>query len=617
MVVWGQENSQISAIEQSYKKQFGIARLVSLNQLTAHYQIWDDKKALRYGKMAEALAESIFKKENVLVDDQLRSEKLMAHEQLGEVYFKQGKYSNASACATKAQQEAVLLNNPLKVDRLTGFISQIDSLNTENGFSARLKRIKISNAIGATSSSIKISAILTLARKYEKSENYTKAIAQYKQALNLLQNKGEAVRIATIHQKIAELYQLSGQKESAVAFYQIAVDNYEKLGDTTALASSQQELKTLFKKPRPLISKQELDLPQYDTLDLAEIEKDMNRFQELAIAYEEKNDYDQSLKYYKQYIALNSRFEQEQQLQQLDSIELQSRAQTIRLLEQDNQLGALQLLRQNEEIMLQQRSRNLLVAGVVLLVSIAVLLCWLFFTKRRAHRDLTITYNDLDKSQKLLGIAQQKIKKLLGQQVSDQVAQALISESKEEAIISKFVCIMFLDIRDFTPFASARPPAEVIAYQNDVFGFMIDIIDKHNGVINQFMGDGFMATFGVPISHAEDVKNAYQASLEIVEQVNERSQSGQIPHTRIGIGLHAGQVVAGNVGTDVRKQYSVTGTPVITAARIEQLNKTFKSQFLISEAVKAELNGMVPEEVEGVPTKLKGLDEPIMIYKIS
>ena len=175
---------------------------------------------------------------------------------------------------------------------------------------------------------------------------------------------------------------------------------------------------------------------------------------------------------------------------------------------------------------------------------------------------------------------------------------------------------MFLDIRDFTPFASSRTPAEVIAYQNDVFGFMIEIVTRHHGVINQFMGDGFMATFGAPMSYDSDVQNAYRAACEIVQEVNERTAAGTIPPTRIGIGLNAGEVVAGNVGTDVRKQYSITGTTVITAARIEQLNKKYTSQLLISESVASELNGELPEDHEVIETHLKGMEAPVKIFKI-
>ncbi|MEM6361395.1 MAG: adenylate/guanylate cyclase domain-containing protein, partial [Bacteroidota bacterium] len=226
----------------------------------------------------------------------------------------------------------------------------------------------------------------------------------------------------------------------------------------------------------------------------------------------------------------------------------------------------------------------------------------------------SVTYRNLQETKGQLVEAEKKIKKLLGQQVSDDIAQALLNQESGN-ITGKFVCVMFLDIRDFTPFAESRKPEEIIAYQNDVFGFMIEIIAKNHGVINQFMGDGFMATFGAPVSYENDVQNAFNAANEIVKEVNLRSEEGKIYKTRVGIGLHAGDVVAGNVGTEIRKQYSVTGNTVITAARIEQLNKTFKSQLLISDSVYQRLS--VNLEDSKIETQIKGRKDPIKIYKVA
>ena len=149
---------------------------------------------------------------------------------------------------------------------------------------------------------------------------------------------------------------------------------------------------------------------------------------------------------------------------------------------------------------------------------------------------------------------------------------------------------MFLDIRDFTAFAEKLEPSEIIQYQNDVFGFMIDVISKYDGIINQFLGDGFMATFGAPVSSEHDSQHAVNASFEIINLLREKCESGEIPETKVGIGLHAGNIVTGNVGTAERKQYSITGNTVILASRIEQLNKQFESQLLISEEVFKRVN---------------------------
>jgi adenylate cyclase len=175
---------------------------------------------------------------------------------------------------------------------------------------------------------------------------------------------------------------------------------------------------------------------------------------------------------------------------------------------------------------------------------------------------------------------------------------------------------MFLDIRGFTPFAENKEPDEIIQYQNDVFGFMIDIISKHHGIINQFLGDGFMATFGAPVSSGNDSQNAVNASLEILKLLKQKCESGEIPETKIGIGIHAGNIVTGNVGTPERKQFTITGNTVILASRIEQLNKEFGSQLLISEEVFQNIDmENIPYEPLGV-AHVKGREKPIPIVKL-
>lgn len=210
-----------------------------------------------------------------------------------------------------------------------------------------------------------------------------------------------------------------------------------------------------------------------------------------------------------------------------------------------------------------------------------------------------------------------KIVSMFGQQVSKEIVEVLLAEKDTTESKRKFVCIMFLDIRGFTPFSEKKEPEEIIKYQNDVFGFMIDIITKNNGIINQFLGDGYMATFGAPVTTGRDCQNAVNSALEIINSLNRKSDNVEIPTTRIGIGLHAGNVVAGNVGTSIRKQYSITGNTVILASRIEQLNKEHNSQLLISEEVLNEIDkSIINFEFIG-PVQVKGKEEPINIYKLA
>lgn len=204
---------------------------------------------------------------------------------------------------------------------------------------------------------------------------------------------------------------------------------------------------------------------------------------------------------------------------------------------------------------------------------------------------------------------------LFGQQISPQIAERILEYKDELSGTRKNVCVMFLDIRNFTPFVENHSPEEVVAYLNKLFYFMIDIVQKYDGVINQFLGDGFMATFGAPVSGGNISQKAVLASMEIIQKTQEEIQTGAIPPTRIGIGLHYGEAVIGNIGSASRKQYSITGDVVILAARIEQLNKVYQSQLIISEQVFKKL----AEELKAAftvqnPMSIKGINQPVSPY---
>ena len=203
-----------------------------------------------------------------------------------------------------------------------------------------------------------------------------------------------------------------------------------------------------------------------------------------------------------------------------------------------------------------------------------------------------------------------------GQQVSPEIAQALLAQGGRIESRRQFVCVMFMDIRDFSRLAESRTPEEVVAYQNAVFGAAIEVLGRRRGVIHQFLGDGFMASFGAPIETGSECADALAAACEILDAVRQLSALGAIPPTRIGIGLHAGEAVCGNIGSEARRQYSITGEVVIIAFRIEQLNKQYGSQLLASAEVVRRAGGMETAESLG-PVKVKGLDQPIELYRLA
>lgn len=207
----------------------------------------------------------------------------------------------------------------------------------------------------------------------------------------------------------------------------------------------------------------------------------------------------------------------------------------------------------------------------------------------------------------------QKIINLFGQQVSKEIVDELIKRKDDLDIRRVEATIMFLDIRNFSTYAETKDAAEIIAFQNNIFNPLIEIISKHHGIVNQFLGDGFMASFGIPFSSEKHIQNAYNAGLEIINKIRELGKNGIIPETRVGIGLHCGEVITGNIGNDIRKQYSIAGTTVITSARVEQMNKQFKTQFLITRNVleRINVNGQQTESLG--ETAVKGFEKPLEV----
>ena len=207
--------------------------------------------------------------------------------------------------------------------------------------------------------------------------------------------------------------------------------------------------------------------------------------------------------------------------------------------------------------------------------------------------------------------------RIFGQHVSPQIAEKLLHQPVELGGELRNVCVMFLDIRDFSSYAAGARPEAVMAYLNTLFDFMIDIVNAHQGIVNKFLGDGFMEVFGAPIDDTERCSHAVGASLEILERLDRLNAAGTIHPTRVGIGLHMGEAVTGNVGSTERKEYTIIGDVVNVASRLEQATKEFQARLLISEAVRRSLDGSMKGIEDLGPVELKGQSNPTHIFKVA
>lgn len=439
-------------------------------------------------------------------------------------------------------------------------------------------------------------------------EKYDLALKYFTESLSLRKEIGDKHSIATAMNSLSDVYTMQGNNDSALAisFRALAINQEE--GYQRGLVHSLIDIGNIYDE---INNFEEAESYFKQGLKIAQKIKAkrliMSAYKVLYLMYQKSKNYELALNYYKKSNDLKDTIFSENSNAQI--LELQTQYETekkeaeIAILNDEKIIQDLKL-KESENL------KRFLFLGALLTLILAITTYNSYRHKKKVNL-LLKEKNKMELESRLKAI------NLFGQQVSKEIAEELLSDSFDSAGKQLYACIMFLDIRGFTPFVGNLTPSEIIQYQNDVFGFMIKIIRKNHGIINQFLGDGFMATFGAPVSSGNDCQNAVNASMQIVKTLRKKNKTGKIHETRIGIGLYAGNIVTGNVGTALRKQYSITGIPVILASRIEQLNKEFNSQLLISEEVLQHVDQKKLTVESLGPKQVKGRQEPIIIYKLA
>jgi len=200
---------------------------------------------------------------------------------------------------------------------------------------------------------------------------------------------------------------------------------------------------------------------------------------------------------------------------------------------------------------------------------------------------------------------------------ADVVRQALAIPDGARMSSKQVATVLFSDIRSFTSISERLEPEEVVTFLNDYLQRMVDIVFDEGGIVDKFIGDAVMAIFGAPFPKPDDALRAVRCAHRMIaglEQFNQsQSEKGGV-QIRIGIGVHTGPLIAGNIGSDRKMEYTVIGDTVNIASRVQDLNKEFKTEIIITQGCYEATRRRVPVRPLP-PVMVKGKELPLQVYE--
>ncbi|MEM7016195.1 MAG: adenylate/guanylate cyclase domain-containing protein [Pseudomonadota bacterium] len=218
---------------------------------------------------------------------------------------------------------------------------------------------------------------------------------------------------------------------------------------------------------------------------------------------------------------------------------------------------------------------------------------------------------------KILGEEKAATQQLLGKVVSPAIADELMAKEVKLGGEQREATILFSDIRGFTTLSENRSPEEVLQLLNEYLSEVSAVIDRNHGVVDKYVGDEVMALFGAPLQRPDDAANAVRTALEMREtliRLNQGFRERDMPEIGVGVGINTGLVVAGNMGSEQRLNYTVIGDSVNLASRLEGLTKQYGVELVVSESTNAVAPDFIYRELDKV--RVKGKLEPVKIYEV-
>lgn len=218
------------------------------------------------------------------------------------------------------------------------------------------------------------------------------------------------------------------------------------------------------------------------------------------------------------------------------------------------------------------------------------------------------------------GRKKEKIQTAMSKYISKDVMQNVVQNIDSIKLGGKRaeVTVLFADIRGFTSISEQLSPVEVTKILNEYFSELVPIIEQHKGILNKFMGDAILAIFGEPIkneNHPIDAVKCANKILKKVKLLQEKWLNEGKPKIEIGIGIATGEAFVGNIGSEERLEYTVIGDTVNTASRIENYNKVYRTNFLISEETYLKVQKYV-DVIKIREVSIRGKAKKINIYEV-
>ena len=215
-------------------------------------------------------------------------------------------------------------------------------------------------------------------------------------------------------------------------------------------------------------------------------------------------------------------------------------------------------------------------------------------------------------------LSKRRLRDALGRYVSPEVAARVERNPGDLEGERRQVSILFTDLRGFTTLSERMAPEQMAARLTEYFDAMTSAIFVRRGMVNDFIGDAILAVFGAPLDDPEHARHAILSALAMSEtlgKLNERWSSEGLPPLRMGVGIHTGEVFAGNVGRAGKVKYAVVGDTVNLASRVEGLNKEMGTTMLVTEAT-YRAAGLDLEVKDRGLVSVKGREEPVRVYEV-